>query len=59
LQRLRDIGSLLDAGLNLAGIEMVLALRIANSQLKAEVDRLNRRDQPESVEQRDSEPPIS
>lgn len=45
LQRLRDIGSLLDAGLNLAGIEMVLALRTANSQLKAEVDKLSRRRQ--------------
>jgi DNA-binding transcriptional MerR regulator len=43
LTRLRDIASLLDAGLNLAGIEMVLALRSANSQLQAEVDELTRR----------------
>jgi DNA-binding transcriptional MerR regulator len=40
LHRLRDIASLLDAGLNLAGIEMVLALRTANSELKAEIDKL-------------------
>ncbi|MEO7262728.1 MAG: MerR family transcriptional regulator [Jatrophihabitantaceae bacterium] len=40
LDRLRDIANLLDAGLNLAGIEMVLALRSANSELKAEIDKL-------------------
>jgi DNA-binding transcriptional MerR regulator len=40
LERLRDIASLLDAGLNLAGVEMVLALRTANSELQAEIDRL-------------------
>ena len=40
LTRLRDIAGLLDAGLNLAGIEMVLALRTANSQLQAEIDSL-------------------
>jgi len=40
LSRLRDIASLLDAGLNLAGIEMVLALRTANSKLQAEIDKL-------------------
>ncbi|HST81396.1 MAG TPA: MerR family transcriptional regulator [Kineosporiaceae bacterium] len=43
LVRLRDIASLLDAGLNLAGVEMVLALRTANSELQAEIDRLNGR----------------
>jgi MerR family transcriptional regulator/heat shock protein HspR len=41
LDRLRDIGGLLDAGLNLAGVEMVLALRTANSQLQAEIDKLS------------------
>jgi MerR family transcriptional regulator/heat shock protein HspR len=41
LDRLRDIAGLLDAGLNLAGVEMVLALRTANSQLQAEVDKLS------------------
>jgi DNA-binding transcriptional MerR regulator len=41
LRRLRDIASLLDAGLNLAGIEMVLALRTANSELQAEIDKLS------------------
>ncbi len=40
LRRLRDIATLLDAGLNLAGIEMVLALRTANSELQAEIDKL-------------------
>ena len=42
LTRLRDIAGLLDAGLNLAGIEMVLALRTANSELKAELDKRGR-----------------
>lgn len=46
LERLRDIARLLDAGLNLAGIEMVLALRSANSELQAEVDRLQGRSTP-------------
>jgi DNA-binding transcriptional MerR regulator len=52
LARLRDIGGLLDAGLNLAGIEMVLALRTANSELKAEIDKLTRRKKrPEGTDQ--------
>ncbi len=41
LDRLRDIAGLLDAGLNLAGVEMVLALWTANSQLQAEIDKLS------------------
>lgn len=40
LSRLRDIASLLEAGLNLAGIEMVFALRSANSELRTEIDKL-------------------
>ncbi len=40
LRRLRDIAALLDAGLNLAGIEMVLALESSNSELRAEVYQL-------------------
>jgi MerR family transcriptional regulator/heat shock protein HspR len=36
LDRLRRIGDLLDAGLNLAGISMVLDLESENSQLRAE-----------------------
>src|SRR6476661_9404598 len=36
LDRLRRIGDLLDAGLNLAGIAMVLELQDENSQLRAE-----------------------
>lgn len=46
LNRLRDIASLLDAGLNLAGIEMVLALRTANSKLQAQLDELSGGQQP-------------
>jgi MerR family transcriptional regulator/heat shock protein HspR len=36
LERLRHIGDLLDAGLNLAGIRMVLELETQNSELRAE-----------------------
>ena len=36
LDRLRRIGDLLDAGLNLAGISMVLDLETQNSELRAE-----------------------
>jgi MerR family transcriptional regulator, heat shock protein HspR len=36
LDRLRRIGDLLDAGLNLAGIAMVMDLQDENSQLRAE-----------------------
>jgi DNA-binding transcriptional MerR regulator len=36
LSRLRRIGQLLDAGLNLAGIGMVLDLETENAQLRAE-----------------------
>ena len=39
LERLRRIGDLLDAGLNLAGISMVLDLETQNSELRAEKDR--------------------
>ena len=50
LERLRDIASLLEAGLNLAGIEMVLALRTTNSELQTEIDRLTPRSAlPETV----------
>lgn len=38
LDRLRRIGDLLAAGLNLAGISMVLDLEAQNSQLRAEND---------------------
>ena len=38
LQRLRRIGDLLDAGLNLAGISMVLDLESQNSELRARND---------------------
>jgi MerR family transcriptional regulator/heat shock protein HspR len=36
LERIRRIGDLLDAGLNLAGISMVLDLEAANTKLRAE-----------------------
>ncbi len=38
LDRLRRIGDLLDAGLNLAGIAMVLDLEARNTELEAERD---------------------
>jgi MerR family transcriptional regulator/heat shock protein HspR len=38
LERLRRIGDLLDAGLNLAGIGMVLGLESENAHLRAERD---------------------
>jgi DNA-binding transcriptional MerR regulator len=43
LARLREIGRLLDDGLNLAGIAAVLALRAANRSLQAELDLTRRR----------------
>ena len=39
LDRLRHIGDLLDAGLNLAGIGMVLDLEAKNAQLRQETDQ--------------------
>src|ERR1700683_3240909 len=38
LTRLRQIGQLLDDGLNLAGVAAVLALRAVNKGLQAELD---------------------
>ncbi len=38
LARLREIGRLLDAGLNTAGIEMVFELRADNDRLRAQLD---------------------
>jgi DNA-binding transcriptional MerR regulator len=58
LHRLRDIATLLDAGLNLAGIEMVLALRTANSQLQAQLDELNGQRQ-HAKPSKPSEPPAA
>jgi MerR family transcriptional regulator, heat shock protein HspR len=43
LDRLRRIGDLLDAGLNLAGIGMVLDLEAQNSELRAEKEEQPRR----------------
>ena len=43
LDRLRRIGDLLDAGLNLAGIGMVLDLEAQNERLRDRNDRLSRR----------------
>src|SRR3954465_14574549 len=39
LDRLRRIGDLLDAGLNLAGIAMVLPLELENAQLRLEKEQ--------------------
>ena len=39
LDRLRRIGDLLDAGLNLAGIAMVLPLEVENAQLRSEKEQ--------------------
>lgn len=39
LQRLRDIGHLLDAGLNLAGVGMVLELQATNKRLLRELEQ--------------------
>ncbi|MDQ4039771.1 MAG: helix-turn-helix transcriptional regulator [Actinomycetota bacterium] len=38
LERLKRIGELLDAGLNLAGVALVLGLESDNAQLRAELD---------------------
>jgi MerR family transcriptional regulator/heat shock protein HspR len=46
LERLRRIGDLLDAGLNLAGIRMVLDLETQNSELRAEQLRQQPKAQP-------------
>ena len=43
LDRLRRIGDLLDAGLNLAGISMVLDLEDKNSELRAEKNQQHQR----------------
>ncbi|MGD0881918.1 MAG: MerR family transcriptional regulator [Acidimicrobiales bacterium] len=43
LIRLRQIGRLLDDGLNLAGIAAVLALQAANQALRVELDDTRRR----------------
>ncbi len=40
--RIREIGQLLDAGLNLAGVAMVMALQETNRTLQAELDAATR-----------------
>jgi MerR family transcriptional regulator, heat shock protein HspR len=52
LDRLREIGRLLDNGLNLAGIAAVLALQAANRALQAELDHA-RQAASMSLEERD------
>jgi MerR family transcriptional regulator/heat shock protein HspR len=51
LTRLRQIGQLLDDGLNLAGIAAVLALRTVNQALQTELD--DARHEPQPVRQRE------
>lgn len=46
LDRLREIGRLLDSGLNLAGITAVLELQAANQILQEQLDRERRRNRP-------------
>jgi DNA-binding transcriptional MerR regulator len=43
LVRLREIGRLLDDGLNLAGIAAVLALQAANQELQTQLDQTRQR----------------
>jgi len=43
LVRLREIGRLLDDGLNLAGIAAVLALQAANHELQTQLDQTRQR----------------
>jgi MerR family transcriptional regulator/heat shock protein HspR len=43
LDRIREITTLLAAGLNLAGVEEVLRLRLENNRLRAELDQLRSR----------------
>jgi DNA-binding transcriptional MerR regulator len=52
LDRISDITSLLDDGLNLAGVEQVLTLREQNERLQAEVDDLRDAEQPQRTERR-------
>ena len=47
LTRLREIGRLLDAGLNLAGITAVLELQAANRSLQEQLDEERRRTRPQ------------
>jgi len=46
LVRLREIGRLLDEGLNLAGIAAVLALRAINQELQTQLDQTRQRASP-------------
>lgn len=46
LTRLRQIGQLLDDGLNLAGVAAVLALQATNQALQAELDQVRQRTPP-------------
>jgi MerR family transcriptional regulator/heat shock protein HspR len=46
LQRLREIGQLLEDGLNLVGISMVLGLQEENVRLQKELDERADRDDP-------------
>ncbi|NKX52253.1 MerR family transcriptional regulator, partial [Arthrobacter deserti] len=43
LERLKRIGELVDAGVNLAGVDLVLRLEADNVRLKRDLDRARRR----------------
>lgn len=47
LERLKRIGELVDAGVNLAGVDLVLRLEADNVRLKRDLDRARRRPEPE------------
>jgi MerR family transcriptional regulator/heat shock protein HspR len=59
VERLQRIGELLAAGLNIAGIEMVLGLESANAQLQNENDRLADTSPPPLTTRRPRIPPRS
>jgi MerR family transcriptional regulator, heat shock protein HspR len=48
LERINRITTLLASGLNLAGVEHVLALEAETGRLRDEIDELRRRDEPET-----------
>jgi MerR family transcriptional regulator/heat shock protein HspR len=52
LDRIGDITSLLNDGVNLAGIAQVLSLREDNDRLQAEVDDLREAERPQRAERR-------
>jgi MerR family transcriptional regulator, heat shock protein HspR len=50
LERLKRIGELVDAGVNLAGVDLVLRLEADNDRLRGDLARANRRPEQEPEE---------